>query len=186
MLGGPRLRALGRSPPVAQQELAQPVASPQLIALGRQASAHQIAQRLMRRIRHPHRRQIPAPIAARQLLGIAPVGLDPIPGLHRYQRRGDHLALHPQLAQLPVQHVPGRARLVAHPQLLRLAELLDQASDRLRPVRDRPRLRTSPPVSATATAIVSAWTSKPINRTFLIAGSHLYAALRRDSSRFTA
>jgi hypothetical protein len=31
--------------------------------------------------------------------------------------------------------------------------------------------RTSPPVSAMATAIVSAWTSNPTNRTFLMTGS---------------
>ncbi len=46
-----------------------------------------------------------------------------------------------------------------------------------------PRLRTSPSGSATATAIVSAWTSNPINRTFFMDGSHLYAALRRGSFR---
>jgi hypothetical protein len=39
----------------------------------------------------------------------------------------------------------------------------------------------APPGSATAAAIVSAWTSNPINRTFFMAGSHLYAALHRGS-----
>ena len=34
-----------------------------------------------------------------------------------------------------------------------------------------PRDRTSPLDSATATAIVSAWTSRPINRTFFMTGS---------------
>jgi hypothetical protein len=69
------------------------------------------------------------------------------------------------------------ARLVTYPQLLRLAELADQPPDRLGPDRRQldlpavgrfgnvPRLRISPPGSATATAIVSAWTSNPINRT---------------------
>ena len=90
---------------MAQQELAEPVAGPQLIALGCEPSPHQVPQRLMRRVRHPHRRQIPRSVAARQLLRIAPVRLDPVPGLHRHQGRGDYLALHPQLAQLPIQHV---------------------------------------------------------------------------------
>jgi hypothetical protein len=50
-----------------------------------------------------------------------------------------------------------------------------------------PRLRTFPPLgSATATEIVCAWTSNPINRTFFMAGSHLYAALRRGLARRTA
>jgi hypothetical protein len=123
---------------VAQQELAQPVTGAQLIALGCQARAHQIPQRFVRCIRHPYRRQVSAPIAARQLLGIAPIGLHPVPSLHRYQCRGHHLALHTQLRQLPVQHVPRRACLVARSQLLRLAKFFDQPSYRLGSIGNRP------------------------------------------------
>jgi hypothetical protein len=124
---------------VAQQELAQPVTSAQLIALGGQARAHQVTQRLVRRIGHPHRGQIPRAEAARELRGIASIGLDPIAGFHRYHRRGHHLAAHAQLRELPVQHVAGGPRLVAHPQLLGFAEFADQSANRLGTVRDDPK-----------------------------------------------
>jgi Reverse transcriptase (RNA-dependent DNA polymerase) len=76
---------------------------------------------------------------ARQLLSIPPIGLYPIPGLDRYQRRSHHLTLHPKLRQLPVKYVPRGARLVARLQLLGAAEFLHQPSNRLRPIRDRPK-----------------------------------------------
>jgi len=88
VLVGPGVQPLRRAPSVAQQELAQAMPGAQLITLGRPARAHQVPQRLVRRIRHPHGRKVPGAVTARQLLGIAPVGLDPIPGLHRHQRRG--------------------------------------------------------------------------------------------------
>jgi hypothetical protein len=44
-----------------------------------------------------------------------------------------------------------------------------------------PSERTSPFISATATAIVSAWTSNPTNRTLFMAGSHSYVALRHGA-----
>ncbi len=136
---GPRRGALGGPTSLAQQELSQPMPGSQLITLGRQACTHQIAQRLVRRIRHPHRRQIPGPVAAGELLDIAPIGLDPVAGLHRHQRRGHHLAVHAQLRQLPVQHVAGRSGLIAHPQARGLAELVSQAAHRLGPVRNGPQ-----------------------------------------------
>ena len=139
VLARPGRGALGGTPSLTQQELAQPIARAQLIAFGREPRPHQIPQRLMGFVRHPHRRQVPRPIAARQLLGIAPVGLHPVSCLHRHQRRGHHFAVHSQLRELPVQHVTGRARLVAHLQALRLAELADQPSHRLGTVRNRPK-----------------------------------------------
>ncbi len=90
----------------------------------------------MRRIRHPHWREVSGAIATSQLLRVALVCLDPIAGLHRHQRGRDYLTAHAQLRQLPVQHVPGRAGLVTHPQLLRLAQFLNQLAHRLRIVRD--------------------------------------------------
>src|SRR6202034_2349184 len=64
VLLGPRARAFGGMPPVAQQELAQSVTGAQLITLSGQARAHQVTQRLVRRIGHPHRGQIPRAPAA--------------------------------------------------------------------------------------------------------------------------
>jgi hypothetical protein len=61
MLRTPRRGALGRPSAVAQQELVEPAASPQLIALGSEPGPHQVPQCLMRRVRHPHRCQIPRP-----------------------------------------------------------------------------------------------------------------------------
>ena len=52
------LRPFSGSAPLAQQKLPQPVARTQLILLRRLARSHQVAQRLMGRIRHPHRRQV--------------------------------------------------------------------------------------------------------------------------------
>jgi hypothetical protein len=92
------------------------VARPQLILLRCLPGAHQIAERLVRRVRHPHRRQIAGAIAARQCLGITPIGLDPIPRLHWDQRWGHHLTPHPEGGQLPIDHIPRRARFVADAQ----------------------------------------------------------------------
>ena len=50
-----------------QQELAEPVFRPQLIFLSRLPRSYQISQRLMRRVRYPHRRQLSGPIIPRQL-----------------------------------------------------------------------------------------------------------------------
>jgi hypothetical protein len=45
-------------------------------------------------ILNPDRRQIARSVTARQLLGIALIGLDTVAGLDRYQGRCDHLALY--------------------------------------------------------------------------------------------
>ena len=139
MLGAPCPGACRDSSALAQQKLAQAVSRAQLIALGRLPCTHQVAQSLVRRIRYPHRRELPGAVAARQLFGVAPIRLDPIPGLDRHQRGRHHLAVDPQLAQLPVQHVAGRPRLVAHPQLLRPTELAHQALHGFGTVGDHPK-----------------------------------------------
>ena len=109
----------------------------QLILLGRLARPHQIAQRLGACVRNPHRRQIAGSMTARQPLRIPPVRLHPVAGLHRNQRRRDHLALDAQLRQLPVENVAGRTSFIAGPQLLDRPQLLHQLADRLRAVGDR-------------------------------------------------
>ena len=85
----------GALPAVPQQKLAQPLSRPLLILLGILARPHQIPQRFMRGIGNPHRRQIAGAITARQLLGIAAIGLDPIARLDRHQRGSDHFTATP-------------------------------------------------------------------------------------------
>jgi len=78
----------------------------------------------MGRVRHPHRSQIPAPIASRQFLRVPAVRFDPIPRLHRHERRCHHVTVHTKLAQLPVEAVSMRSRFVANLQSIRRTQLL--------------------------------------------------------------
>jgi len=74
----------------------------------------------------PDRHQLPGPVQPGQPAAVTPVGLDPIPGRLRDQRRRDHVAGHPHRAQQPVQTEPGRSRLVAHTQLASVGKPADQ------------------------------------------------------------
>jgi vacuolar-type H+-ATPase catalytic subunit A/Vma1 len=67
-LRAPTDGSFGCAPPVTQQKFTRAFASAQLIALGCQTRTYRIAQCLMRRIPHPHSRQVPSPVAASQLL----------------------------------------------------------------------------------------------------------------------
>src|SRR5262249_59603026 len=80
--GGDALRG---SSSMTQQELAQAMPGAKLIAFSRPACAHQIPQRFVCAVRYPHGRQISSTVAARELLGITPVGLHPIARFHGYQ-----------------------------------------------------------------------------------------------------
>ena len=102
---GPRFPGIGGTFPLTQQELAQAMPYPELVFLGRFPSPHQIAQRFVLGIGHPHRGQFAGAITTRQLLGIAAVGFHPVAGSGRHQRRRDHLTRHAQLGELPVQHL---------------------------------------------------------------------------------
>ena len=62
----------------------------------------QVAQRLVLGVRYPDRRQISAPVTARHLQRIAPVRLDAVARLHRYQRRRYHIELHAQTESSPI------------------------------------------------------------------------------------
>src|SRR2546426_10398836 len=84
---GPRLRPRRGPAPVAEQELLEPMPGSELIFLGGLARADQVAQRLVRRVRNPHRREIPAAEAPRQAFRIATVSLDAVAGLDRHQGR---------------------------------------------------------------------------------------------------
>jgi hypothetical protein len=138
VLGRPRGRLLRRMTAMPQQEMAQVLPRATLVLLGALSSAHQVAQRLVLRIGHPHRRQVAAAVAPRELLGIASIGLHAVAALHGHQCRGDHVAPHAQLGELPVQHVAARPGLVAARERLGRAELLHRLAHRLRRVRNRP------------------------------------------------
>jgi hypothetical protein len=67
VLAGSRLGPLRRAPTLSKKHLLQPMPRTNLVLL-----------------RHPHRCQFAAPVAASKLDGIAPVCLDSIAGLHRH------------------------------------------------------------------------------------------------------
>jgi hypothetical protein len=74
-------------------------------------------------------------------------------------RQGDS-----QQRQLPVKDEARRAGLITGPQMPGRTDLPNELGDRLFPTGIVPRLRTSTSASSTATAIVSAWISKPNDR----------------------
>ena len=80
---------------------------------------------------HPYRRQLAGTQQLRQVLGVAPVGLDAIAGLGRDQRWRHHDALVPEALDQTVEAVARRARLVAQRQPAILgAELGNQLAAR--------------------------------------------------------
>ena len=97
-----------------------------LVAHGVGPGPAQIADRFVARVGHVHRRELAGPVAARQLDRIAPVRLDPLPGLARDERRGHHLAVDPELLQAPVDNKTARARFIDavefHSRLFELAQ----------------------------------------------------------------
>ena len=76
VLLGPRLADV--MDPLAQQEAGDVLAAARQARHRRRAGAHQIAQRLVRRIRHPDLRQLLRAQQLGQLQRIAPVRLDPL------------------------------------------------------------------------------------------------------------
>ena len=92
----------------------------------------------MRRVWDPHRRQFPGAVTARQLLRIAAVCLDPVPGLGGDQARRYHFTDNSQLRELPVEHIPRRTRFIASLDLLDRAQFVNQLANRLQPVRYYP------------------------------------------------
>ena len=86
------MAAAAVNPAMAQQERKQLLALAAPIISGRLASADQIAHSLMRRIRHPHSRQLTGSMQSRQRHRIPPVGLDPLTQPLRDQRWRNHQA----------------------------------------------------------------------------------------------
>src|SRR5690349_16074500 len=74
----PRSAARWSVLPVAQQVLAQPMLGAQLVLLGRFASPDQVSKSFVSCVRYEYGREVTAAVCARELLGVAPIGLDAI------------------------------------------------------------------------------------------------------------
>ncbi len=150
---------------VAQQEAGQLLASLTQRAHRRQTRTHEIADRLMGLIRNPDRGQFTGPMQLGEIDRIPPVGLDPLTGLARDQRRSNDDASVPGRAQLPLNAIAARVRprnrtAVRCPPRANFAASVFNAAGVFAIL---PYSRTSPrlPASASATAIVSLCTSRP-------------------------
>ena len=131
---GPGLRAGGRANTAAQQKLPQTMAGTELVLFGRLTGPDEIAQRFMRRIRYPHRREIAGTVAARKLGGVASVRLHAIAGLGGHEGGRDDVTRNTQAYELPVKHVSAGARLVTHAEPVSLAKLANQLCHRIGPI----------------------------------------------------
>ncbi len=100
---------------MAQQEAGELLTSLTQTANSRQTGAHEIADRLMGRIRNPYRRQFARSMQPGQVDRVPPVGLDPIARLARDQRRSHDDAIMPGEGQLPLNAIAARSGLVAEP-----------------------------------------------------------------------
>jgi hypothetical protein len=84
----------------------------------------------------PHRKpeqQSNAPVYLTQQRGAA-VGGEPVGGELRH-----HIAPHSERRQLLIQYISGRTGLITRPQLIRRTKLLNQLTNRLFPVGNRPQ-----------------------------------------------
>ena len=119
----------------------------------RPAGADEITHRLVPRIRHPDRGQIAGAQQPGQGQRIAPIGLHPIAGLLRDQRRRHHDAVVAEALDQPIQPIAGRPGFIAErqPAMLRRKLLHQLARRRLRVRRSRrdsgPRRPARPPQS---------------------------------------
>jgi hypothetical protein len=102
-----------------------------------ETSAHQIAYRLVRGIRNPHRRQLARPVQPRQTGRIPPIRLDPVARPLRDQGGGHDSTVVPVRRQVTLDAIATRACLLAEPQLHPLvAKLAGQPLQSCRRVRD--------------------------------------------------
>ena len=121
---------------MAEQERVEPLLHPLAVIEQVAAGADQVPDRLLRRGRDPDRGQHPGAQREGQADCVATVGLDPVRGALRDQRRRDHLARHPHRGNEPVQLVTRRPGLVADRQHPAVAELPEQPPHRFLVVRD--------------------------------------------------
>jgi hypothetical protein len=111
---GPRLPVI-KPDPVTQQQLREPVPGAHQIDPDLLARADQIAQCFLLGPRHPDRVQLAGDEQPREILGVTPIGLDPIPRPARDLARRRHDALHATARELTRKPIPGRAGLIRNP-----------------------------------------------------------------------
>ncbi len=111
-------RALGGvTVTVAQQEGFELRPCPPQVLHRVGAGAAEVTHGLVVRVGHMHGGQLRGPMQAGQLERVAPVGLHPVAGAARNQRRGDHGAVDLELREPPRQYEARRTGFVADPQL---------------------------------------------------------------------
>jgi hypothetical protein len=109
---------------MAKQEGEQLLARAHQVHRRIHSGSDQVAKRFVRGVWNPYRRQVAGPVQYRQLLRIAPVGLNPLSRLARDHRWRDHHALVPERSELAMNPVPTAARFVAEVELPVLRESL--------------------------------------------------------------
>ncbi len=122
---------------VAEEELGEPLARRGPIPPHVLARAHEVAHGLLARRRDGDRRELSAAVEAAELLRVPAIGLDALARAAGNQRRGDHVAVHPECGQLAVQPVAARPSLVARPDVAARRQPAHQTPDLRRVVRDR-------------------------------------------------
>jgi len=103
-------------PALAQHHRRDRLALAAQVRDGRVPRANQVTHGLVRLVRHPHRGKFAGTQQACELLGVAPVGLDPVTRLARDQRRRNDGARVTKLGQLPIEPVAGWTCLVTEVQ----------------------------------------------------------------------
>jgi hypothetical protein len=105
--------AASPGPAVAQQELAEAMASPGAVLDHVGPGAAQIPHCLLGHGRDADGHQFSGPVQPGQPPAVPPVGLDLVAGRLGDQRGGDHLAAHSHAMQQPGQLIAGRSGLIA-------------------------------------------------------------------------
>ena len=142
----PRLQGRRRPPAMAEEELPQPMPRAELIALRGFARPHQIPQGFMRGVRHPHRGQVVRPIAPHQFQRVPAIGLHPVARFHRSKLGATTSHPTPSGASCQYRTIARRPRLVTHAQSISGPELHHQLPERLRTIRNTPRMAHRLPV----------------------------------------
>src|SRR5215212_6981224 len=156
--------ATGERPSVAKQKRLELLTLLAQILPGGLARPHQIADRLMHRVRNPDPLELSCPQEPSQTGGVASVRLDVLARTFGDQRGRHNLTGMAERNKLAVEPIAGRAGFVAEVQPRILAcELADEPLDGSRGCLDLTAYRTSPPrpLSAIATACLAFAASTP-------------------------
>src|SRR5271156_65495 len=124
------------APAMTQQESEQLLTSAHQVHRSIDSCPDQVAKRFVCSVWHPHWRQISRAVENRQLLRVAPVGLNPLSWLPWDHRRCSHGALMSQPCQLAMDPVSTPARFIAKVELAMPRKLLRHLVHGFRRVRD--------------------------------------------------